>query len=279
LLSEVPVLKKFLVLPLFALLLHAGAAFAAPIDPPDIPRCTELVPGAIAIDEVPISLNLRLVLDGVSSGQVGSLVAAARSAYEPLGIRFHVTYDEAQFGSADGLELLAEVKRRYGGQRPFGTHLVYVLTSKDLTDAVIGDSLAGQADCIGGVAYPENAFAVGEADPGHGAKTMAHELGHLMGGHHHWANCGESLLSGDNLCTLMINDVGLASLVFSTLNGWIVRGHGQVVTGASALPDEAASRPLSTAAATQSQAGGGALPALALGLLLIGIIRRRLVSG
>jgi hypothetical protein len=53
-----------------------------------------------------------------------------------------------------------------------------------------------------------------------------------MGGHHHYANCVEGLLSefGQDLsaCTLMFNAVDLASLNFSTLNSVVVKGHAQL---------------------------------------------------
>ncbi len=92
---------------------------------------------------------------------------------------------------------------------------------------------------------PDSAFAVGEdftpdesADLGFTAlarnltaKVAAHEVGHLMGGHHHYANCAEGLLSevGSELspCTLMFNAVDASSLNFSSLNGLVVRGHGE----------------------------------------------------
>ena len=58
--------------------------------------------------------------------------------------------------------------------------------------------------------------------------AAAHEIGHLMGGHHHQANCVESLLNiGGSPCTLMFNFIDLQSTAFSLLNGIVVRGHGQ----------------------------------------------------
>lgn len=251
---------------------------SAPIDLPDIPQCTELIPGSISVDSTPVTLGLRVVLDGVTQAQVAPLVAAAMSSYTPLNITLSVSYDTANFSSSNGLQLIEEVKQKYGGSRPAGTHLVYVLTSKNLTDdGVVGDSLAGQADCIGGIAYSDSAFAVGESDAGFGAKTMAHELGHLMGGHHHYASCGLVLATGgDNLCTLMINDVGLASFPFSDLNGLVVSGHAQLAANATA----AANNNTATDSKASTQGSGlmsGSLPSLSLMLLLGGgLLRRRL---
>jgi len=248
----------------------SGPARSAPIDLPDIPQCTELTPGAISTDSTPVTLGLRVVLDGVSASAAAPIVAAALTSYTPLNITLNVSYDAASFSSSNGLELIEEVKQFYGGSRPAGTHLVFVLTSKNLTDGgVVGDALAGQADCIGGVAYADSAFAVGELDADVGAKTMAHELGHLFGGHHHYANCAEALAKGgDNLCTLMINDVGLASLPFSTLNGLMVRGHAQL-----AAAPAASGRKASTADAA------GGLPLMSLLSLLAAGLLRRYTSG
>jgi hypothetical protein len=55
-------------------------------------------------------------------------------------------------------------------------------------------------------------------------------MGHLMGAHHHYANCVEGNLSSDgpndlSPCTLMFNSVNYASLSFGTLEGAVVRGH------------------------------------------------------
>lgn len=242
----------------------AGPVWAQPFDLPDIPRCTELTPGAASADDSPVTLGLRIILDGVSAAQAEQALARARGSYAPLNIALSVSYDTAGFSSRDGAELIAEAKRFYGGSRPAGTHLVYVLTSKDLTSGgAFGDSLAGLADCIGGVAYPQNAFAVGEARADSAAEVMAHELGHLLGGHHHYANCTEALVQGgDNVCTLMINDVGLAALSFSTVNGAVVRGHAQLAGAAS------------PASGGSGGGSGGALSLSLLGLFAAGRLWR-----
>jgi hypothetical protein len=60
-------------------------------------------------------------------------------------------------------------------------------------------------------------------------EVAAHELGHLMGAHHHYANCVEGNLTGEasdlSPCTLMFNYIDLQSLNFSVLEGVTVRGH------------------------------------------------------
>lgn len=260
-----PKLMPKILLMLLLAVVNGGTARAQVFDLPDIPRCTQLTPGAFSASRTPARLGLRVVLDGVASATAEPAVAAIMNTYAVQGIALEVSYDFASFTSSDGGELIDELKRFYNGHRPVGTHLVYAITAKNLRDGAFGDSLAGLADCIGGVAYAENAFAVGEADPRFAALVMAHELGHLLGGHHHYANCAESLPNGGGgPCTLMINDVGLAGLPFSSLNGAVVRGHAQVFGGKAAsnsTPDAGGS-------------GGGSLDWISL-LALAGLSRRR----
>ena len=110
----------------------------------------------------------------------------------------------------------------------------------------------GCAVIPGGVGNPENAFAVGEIGdalvaPKDGipigpvtfyrdfaAKVAAHEIGHLLGGHHHYQECAtpDPVVSAVaraevGACTLMSNAVDFQTLPFSTLNGVVVRGHAE----------------------------------------------------
>ena len=153
------------------------------------------------------------------------------------------SFQGVSFSGDDAQGLIQQSKALFGGVRPAGIDVVYTLTSKDIS-AGGNNAVAGLADCIGGVAFPDRAFAVGEElDPdstGVGglviaanlsAKVASHEVGHLFGGHHHYANCVEGLLSelGAELspCTLMINAVDLSSFNFSAVNGLVVRGHAE----------------------------------------------------
>ena len=155
-----------------------------------------------------------------------------------------VDADAGVVGGPGGPRGIDQGKALFGGARPAGSDVVLVLTSKNI-EADGAEQVVGMADCIGGVAFAENAFAVSEVQAEDAvpfgpvtlfsdlwAKVAAHEIGHLLGAHHHYANCVEGntdIATGDGSpCTLMINDVGLASLGFSTLNGTVVRGHAEV---------------------------------------------------
>lgn len=208
----------------------------------DIPACTSVTPAAVALTNTPISLDVRVLMDGVSRATAEQIMNGAAVSYAPLGITVVNSYQAVNFSGAEAANLIAQAKSYYGGVRPAGIDIVYVLTSKDVVDGASGSSaLAGLADCIGGVKYNDRAFAVGEAkdsqpinlllytlDAEASAKTAAHEIGHLMGGHHHYANCAESALNiGGAPCTVMFNVNNVGSDTFSLLNGIVVRGHAQ----------------------------------------------------
>jgi hypothetical protein len=236
-----------------AVVLSAGAilaatssapAQAAPIEIGHIPECTELVPAAISLDNTPVNLETRVLLDGVSLERGQQVLNLARTSYSPLGINLVPTFETVSFDGTNAQGLIDQSKARFGGSRPAGADLVYTLTNKDIQ--LDGQTaVAGLADCIGGVAFADRAFAVGEnfttdeavvlgipLARNLSAKVAAHEVGHLMGGHHHYANCVEGLLSefpGElSPCTLMFNAVDLASINYATLNGIVVKGHAQL---------------------------------------------------
>jgi hypothetical protein len=207
-------------------------------------ECLEPVPDAVSTDHLTggprLDLAVRVLLDGPSVARATEIFATATRSYEPLAITLRaVSFEPVSFTGDDAQGLINQAKAHFGGSRPAGTDLVYVFTSKDI-QAGGNTAVAGLADCIGGVRFDDSAFAVGEDfgpaeqdDPlqrNGTAKVLAHELGHVMGAHHHYANCVEGNLSevGEpevSPCTLMINVVNLASLNFSTFNGSVVRGH------------------------------------------------------
>lgn len=205
--------------------------------------CTQLVPHAVSVDNTPVRLDVRILLDGVPQAEAAKAVTEMRTAYSPLSIDVVATYQAVSFTGLDAGGLTQQAKDLYGGRRPAGVDVVYTMTSKDITSegSPLGNNVAGLADCIGGVRYADRAFAVGERfdDPTTGGtiplpvrqatgKTMAHEIGHLMGGHHHYASV-EGLLAPDpNVMTLMGPTLSVIALKFSTLNTLMVKAHAQL---------------------------------------------------
>jgi hypothetical protein len=201
------------------------------IEPEDPNACLEAVPAGIGIPGVTdlgqaVSLDVAVLLDGVSVSEADAIMDRAALSYAPLNVDLNVaSYTNVSFSGTEGAALIQQAKDYFGGSRPAGADVVYILTNKDLTTD--GDtSLAGLADCIGGVRFGHHAFRLNvDAHP----EVVAHEIGHLMGVHHHYANCIEGNLQGDlddlSPCTLMFNFVDFQSLNFSVLEGAVARGH------------------------------------------------------
>lgn len=177
----------------------------------------------------------------------------APSSYAPLNIELNYkkwgllkpleANGEARERTTDSQTIIDLSKEQFGGTRPKGFDVVYVLTDLDMTAPEIGAAVAGQADCIGGIRYDQHAFAVGEIPPYENlelgpltfyyaatSKIAAHEIGHLMGAHHHYQDCVEGIPTeldqGEvSPCTLMTNAVDFQSLNFSLIEAAVVRGH------------------------------------------------------
>lgn len=230
-------------------LLGAGAGAEArprpaPIDFPDtdalLGGCLQLLPHTVAVTDEPVRLDVRVVLDGATRTEGQTAVTAMRRAYGRLGITVAATYDPMALVGRDADSLLAQAKAAYGGRRPADADVVYVLTDADIvTGAATGGQLAGLADCIGGIRHPQRAFAVGELGSvsapgvaGGSGKTMAHEIGHLLGAHHHHTS-PEGVLDGDVRAplSLMGPAIELIALRFSSLEALVVRGHAQRYAG------------------------------------------------
>lgn len=223
----------------------AVPASAQRIEIGHIPQCLEAVPAAVTVQAVGnVDLQMHVLLDGVSLARGQQIIGLVHQSYAPLGITVVPSFQTVTtFNGTDAQGLINQSKALFGGVRPAGVDVVYTLTSRDIS-AGGNNAVAGLADCIGGVAFRDRAFAVGEElDPDHtelgglliaanlSAKIASHEVGHLFGAHHHYANCAEGLLSelGAELspCTLMVNAVDVSSFNFSAVNGLVVRGHAE----------------------------------------------------
>jgi hypothetical protein len=195
----------------------------------------------------PIVLTVRAVLDGVTTDEADAIFAEAAKSYAPLGIELKLVGTQTHsFGTSDGLAIIRATKALFGGVRPADADIVEALVGYDIQQ--LGQTaVAGIADCIGGVAYPDRAFLVAEGktptdvaigplvfDYHANPHVTAHEIGHLLGGQHHYANCVEGIEASDvhqedgtvegSPCTLMFNAADFLGQSFGTLNGAIVRG-------------------------------------------------------
>lgn len=229
--------------------------------------CDELVPAAVSPAPPPFdgrspTVDVLLLLDGVTAQTGVDAMWEAAAAFRRAGIVLRTHFGRVRV-PADGRHrnrsgrlvftasadrAMATAKAAVGGVRPAGTDVVYLLTAKDLyvrggrTGPRRNYAVAGLADCIGGIRYPHRAFAIGEnaaSGPTLGGiriaphlpgKIFAHEVAHLLGAHHHYANCAEAVPGAvidrtSDACTLMFNDAGLVSLRLSSANRAVVRGH------------------------------------------------------
>lgn len=188
--------------------------------------------------------------------QIRDRLEVGTQSYDPLDI--DLRYDDFALlqplvdkqpreRTDDAREIIALAKKQLGGKRPADVDVVYIATDLDIQLPSLGKAVAGLADCIGGVALPDRAFAVGETAPVEeeeipigpvtfykdlSAKIASHEIGHLMGGHHHYQECGTTAGSAASRgetgpCSIMTNFVDFQTLPFSTLNGVVVRGHAE----------------------------------------------------
>lgn len=247
--------------------------------------CLELVPDQASPNAVlggdDVNLHVRLVLDLAESRAldathddptttknerqaainafgrdiVRDYLAAGEQSYAEIDITLdYASFDVLQAPdlrsgerapTMEGQQAIDLAKAQYGGTRPPGSDVVYVLSDRDLTSGG-SSALAGLADCIGGVHHGDTAFATGELDRDpeidlvvadayveYTAKVAAHEVGHLMGAHHHYQACGPyaatNYLDGYGVggCTLMTNFVDFVSFPFSPTNQAVVRGHAE----------------------------------------------------
>lgn len=218
-------------------------------------ECLELVPENTSVDlGQEVELSVMLLLDGTDPAVAAQVMERAAASYLPLNIKLALKKTKAvSYTSTLSEELIEAAKQTMGGTTPRGIDLVGVFTNKTMQSATGGaGTVVGQADCIGGVRWNDTSFFVVSdirhiENPSTGttgtlnsmglnpnvdatAEVFAHEIGHLMGAHHHYSNCVEGNLTSAGQsdlspCTLMHPMVNFASLNFSALSGAVTRGH------------------------------------------------------
>jgi hypothetical protein len=223
-----------------------------------VTECLELVPDTIAVPVLDtgqrVELSVLMLLDGTDAAVAQQLMDKAAASYKPLNIDLVLKKTKSvSFDTTVSTDIITAAKNEVGGKPPKGIDIVGVFTNKEMQSATGGaGTVVGQADCIGGIRWDQTSFFVASdirdiEDPQTGttgtlnsmglnpnmdaaAEVIAHEIGHLMGAHHHYANCVEGQLTsagpGDvSPCTLMFPAVNFASLNFAALEGAVVRGH------------------------------------------------------
>ena len=217
-----------------------------------------VVEAALADDGRSVRLDVLVLLDGVDEGFARTFFERVAVPYGELDIQVAPVFQAVPAGAITSdvtTEIIEQTKDLLPDRKaPAEFDVVELLTHRDVE--LLGQkAVAGQAECIGGVAFKEHAFNVSEAQqatdqggvvlgplrlgPELAAKITAHEIGHLFGGQHHFANCVEGLqpdaLSGGDSspCSLMFNSGDFMSLHFGSVNAEIVRGYALTYAAAN----------------------------------------------
>jgi hypothetical protein len=233
-----------------ALLMVAPAATSSPAEvrgriDRGIQECDEIPPHEvppIATGVTPtLSMEVRVLAQSGDKAKAKELFKSTADAFSRVGVKIKARFQEvdtpAAWGDGSGTAgpdqraILSFMKGIFGGERPPGVDLVYFMTRH---------WAGGFADCIGGVRYPDRAFAFGSieyriegvvpaptADEG---VIAAHEIGHLLGAHHHYSNCAEALPSvayraDVNPCTTMSPFAATASRTFGLVERSFIRSY------------------------------------------------------
>jgi hypothetical protein len=100
-------------------------ASAEPIEIGHIPECLELVPAAVTIPPgQAVTLDLRVLLDGVSATRGAQVLDTAKQSYAPLNINLAPSFEAVSVSGTDAQGLIDRAKARFTGQRPAGIDIV-----------------------------------------------------------------------------------------------------------------------------------------------------------
>ncbi len=224
------------------------------------PPPQNVLDAALADDGQIVQLDVLVLLDGVDETYAATFFEKVSLPYREIDIAVVPTFEVVPDGAITSnvtTEIIDQAKGLMPDRRvPDEYDVVELLTNRNIT-ALGLDAVAGQAECIGGAAFKEHSFNVSEAQegteqggivfgpvilvPNVAAKITAHEIGHLFGGQHHFANCVEGLRADEattedsSPCSLMFNSADFMSLHFGTVNGKIIRGYALEYAAANDL--------------------------------------------
>ena len=188
-----------------------------------------------------LALRVRVLLNDISLQRAQEVFRLVAEGYSRSGIAIQPSFETVWFGHTDPQGLMKEAKARFGGEPPQGTDAVYVFSAV----SEVAGYRVGMADCLGGMQWPEHAFAAGPEwtiqeyggwrtgtlhplDPA--ALIAAHEIGHLLGAVHEYGDCAD--VANARPCDIMWDKVlplPFISFRFSMLNESIVRATARVV--------------------------------------------------
>ncbi len=248
----------------------AASPLAGPAsgEEPEPSGCLEETPAAISTavpGSAPVALRVLLQTDHVPRDAVIGAVDEATRVLGTAGIdatfvvrRLDLRSDGKNVeGDRESLRVADahEAQRRATGRsEPAGFDLVHLLTTRDLYEDELGGGpnfgVAGHAECIGGIRFDGWGYSVSEVPPRQRylkgtsikmqaemrGRAMAHELGHLMGAHHHYTACGPTAVeelseSQGGVCSVMFPDTAVHGPSFDPVNAQIVRGHAEEWAG------------------------------------------------
>ncbi len=180
-----------------------------------------------------LPLSVQLVAEAKDMPTVRAAGRGLVDLYRRAGIAVRVTYQTVTLVEDGKPYAYQQVRVADGGARPPGVDVVVVMTDR---------FPGGFADCIGGIALPEKAFAVANVhytvqgtvpvSSVQAALVAGHEIGHLLGAQHQQVSCAEALpalalqpAQDGSLgpCTLMGPAALQDSETFSTLERSTVR--------------------------------------------------------
>ncbi|MDQ1713611.1 MAG: hypothetical protein QOE45_3061 [Frankiaceae bacterium] len=190
----------------------------------------QVVPPIPANTAKRLRLSVLVLTPPALLAEVRRSSAVIATDYAKINIAVRLTVRSASLpASGDPAVTFAYLRKQFGGERPRGYDVVYAAS-----DYFPG----GVASCIGGVQWPERAFALGEVHytaQGHDVPNAvrmgdiaAHEIGHLLGARHEFSNCAEAepeavQAGAQGPCTIMSPAALTGSGEWSTLETAYVR--------------------------------------------------------